>query len=151
MANLGLGRNSTLLNTLSSVGIIASRMYGYFQGWTGAYAEYQTDGNLVLGGYDAAKVSGNNITLLFAPSADCKCGYFITVTDLKMNLRNGSNISIIGQSAGSALEACVDGAGPIMVTEDIWWAFTNVTGVREIGRSISSLNFWTMLIPADGA
>ena len=68
-----------------------------------------------------------------------------------MNLRNGSNISIIGQSAGSSLKACVDGVGPNMVTEDIWWTFTNVTGVSEIGRSVSSLNFWTMLVPADGA
>ena len=149
--SLGLGRNSTLLNVLSSAGIIASRTYGYFEGWTGAYAEYQTDGSMVLGGYDAAKVTGSNITLPFAPSDDCACGYVITVTDIKMNLRNGSNISIIGQSGGSSLKACIDGDGPIIITEDIWWAFTNITGVSEIGRSMSALNYWAMLIPADGA
>lgn len=150
--SLGLGRNSTLLNMLSSVGIIASRTYGYFQGWTGAYAQYQTDGSMVLGGYDAAKVTGNNITLPFAPSNACNNGYIITVTDIKMNLRNGSNVSIIGQSAGSSLKACVQpDFGPITLSEDIWWAFTNVTGVSEIGRSVNTHNFWGMLIPVDGA
>ena len=84
---------------------------------------------MVLGGYDAAKVAGSNITLPFAPSDDCACGYVITVTDIKMNLRNGSNISIIGQSGGSSLNACIDGDGPIIITKDIWWAFTNITGV----------------------
>ena len=150
--SLGLGRNATLLNMLSSVGIIASRTYGYFQGWTGPYAQYQTDGSVVLGGYDAAKVTGSNITLPFAPSDACNNGYVITVTDIKMNLRNGSNISIIGQSAGASLKACVEpDFGPITLSEDIWWAFTNVTGVSEIGRSVSPLNFFGMLIPADGA
>lgn len=152
MDTLGLGRNSTLLNVLSSVGVIASRTYGYFQGWTGAYAQYQTDGSLVLGGYDAAKVTGSNVTLPFAPSAACNNGYVITVTDIKMNLKNGSNPSIIGQSAGSSLKACIEpDFGPITLSEDIWWAFTNITGVGEIGRSLSPLNFFGMLIPAGGA
>ena len=150
--SLGLGRNSTLLNMLSSVGVIASRTYGYFQGWTGAYVQHQTDGSVVLGGYDAAKVTGSNVTLPFAPSDACNNGYVITVTDIKMNLRNGSNISIIGESAGSSLKACVEeDFGPITLSEDIWWAFTNVTGVSEIGRSFSPLNFYGMLIPAEGA
>ena len=150
--SLGLGRNSTLLNMLSSVGNIASRTYGYFQGWTGAYVQYQTDGSLVLGGYDAAKVTGSNITLPFAPSDACNSGYVVTVTDIKMNLKNGSNISIIGESAGSSLKACVQSDfAPITLPEEIWWAFTNVTGASEIGRSVSPFNFWGMLIPADGA
>ena len=150
--SLGLGRNSTLLNMLSSVGIIASRTYGYFQGWTGAYAQYQTDGSMVLGGYDAAKVTGNNITLPFTPSEICNNGYVITLTDIMMNFGDGSNYSIIGQSGGSSLKACVEpDYGPITLTQDIWWAFTNVTGVSEIGRSVSPLNYGGMLIPADGA
>ena len=59
----------------SSTSIIASRTYRYFKGWTGAYAEYQTDGSTVLGGYDAAKVTGSDITLQFASSDDCACSY----------------------------------------------------------------------------
>ena len=149
---LGLGRNSTLLNLLSSAGIIASKSYGYFHGWTGAYTSYQTDGSLVLGGYDAAKITGRNVTLPFAPSDACNLGYVITVTDIKMNLKNGSDISIIGKSSGSSLKACVQpDFGPITLSEDIWWAFTNVTGVREIGRSFSPLLYYGMLIPADSA
>ena len=149
---LGVGRNSTLLNILSSAGTIASKTYGYFQGWTGAYPKYQTDGGLVFGGYDAAKVVGSNVTIPFAPSAACANGYVITVTDIKMNLKNGSNPSIIGQSMGSSLKACVQtDFGPITLSENIWWAFTNVTGVAEVGRSFSPFNYFGMLIPANGA
>lgn len=69
-----------------------------------------------------------------------------------MNLRNGSDISIISQSAGSPLKACIGSdIGTIKVSEEIWWAFTNVTGVSETGHSTGKLNFWAMLIPAHGA
>lgn len=149
---LGLGRNSTLLSGLISAGAIASRTYGLFQGWTGGEPQWQTDGSLTLGGYDAAKVTGNNITLPMSPEGDCNSGYIVSVTDIKMNLKNGSNVSILGQSAGSAMRACIEpGFNPISLSEDIWWAFTNVTGVEEEFRSTSPLEWWGMMIPADGA
>ena len=63
---LGLGRNLTLLNALISAGVIASRTFLIFQGWTGSQTQYQTDVSLILGGYDSTKVTSNNITLSFA-------------------------------------------------------------------------------------
>ncbi|CAF9938052.1 MAG: hypothetical protein ALECFALPRED_007489 [Alectoria fallacina] len=149
---LGLGRNSTLLNALVSAGAIISRTFSIFQGWTGVQTQYQTDGSLILGGYDSAKITGNNVTLPFTVEDACNNGFVISVTDINMNLKNGSNISIIGQSQGSAMRACIEpNFSPITLSEEIWWAFTNVTGVAETGRSASPINLWGMMIPANGA
>ncbi|KAF6222241.1 hypothetical protein HO133_001327 [Letharia lupina] len=149
---LGLGRNSTLLNALVSAEAIASRTFSIFQGWTGAQTQYQTDGSLILGGYDSAKITGKNITLPLTVEEDCINGLLISVTDINMNLNNGSNISIIGKSRGSAMRACIEpDYSPMTLSEDIWWAFTNVTGVAETGRSVSPINLWGMMIPTNGA
>ena len=149
---LGLGHNSTLLDALVSAGAIFSKTFSIFQGWTGAQTQYQTDGSLIIGGYDSAKITGNNITLPFAVEESCASGLVISVTDINMNLKNGSNVSIIGESRGSALRACIEPTfSLISLSEDIWWAFTNVTEVAEIGRSGSPINVWGMIIPADGA
>lgn len=58
--NLGLGPESTLLSQLHKAGKIASRSWSLFWGLTGPTA--QMDGNLILGGYDAAKVQGAEYT-----------------------------------------------------------------------------------------
>lgn len=149
---LGLGRSSTMLNALVSARAIFSRTFSIFQGWTGSQTQYQTDGSLILGGYDSAKIRGSNITLPFTVEDNCNNGFIISVTDINMNLRNGSNVSIIGRSQGSAMRACIEpNFSPITLSEEIWWAFTNVTGVAETGRSISPINPWGMMIPASGA
>lgn len=143
---LGVGRGSTLLDTLVSRGDIASKTYSFWEGWTGAQAQHQMDGNLILGGYDAAKIDGKNITLPFITDYHCPGGYIVTISDIKMNLLNGSNPSILGPSAGSALRACIGPGYPIMsFSLDIWNAFVDVSGVTEVGRSLQT-NFYGMLI-----
>ena len=152
MHMLGLGRNSTLLHRLLTIGAVASNTFGFFQGWTGAQSQHQSDGVLTLGGYDAAKLMGTNVTQPFTLQDNCNGGLIISVTDIKMNLKNGSSPSIVGQSQGSAMRACLEPGGSVMtMSEDIWWAFTNVTGVGETGRSLSPFTFWGMTIPANGA
>lgn len=107
------------------------------------------DGNLVFGGYDAAKIAGNNITLPFITDSHCPEGYIVTISDIKMNLLNGSNPSILGPSAGSALRACIGPGYPLMsLSQDVWDAFVKVSGVREVGRS-NQTNFFGMLIATD--
>ena len=150
---LGLGRNSTLLNALFANGAIPSRSYAMWQGWTGAEASQQMDGTLTLGGYDAAKVAGNNnITLPFSDNIFCS-GLVVTVSDIQMNLKNGSNISIIGPSAASAIQACLSPGYPLVsLSEDIWNGFVNVSGVSAAEEDRSTgVNFWGMLINARGA
>lgn len=102
MNNIGLGTNSTLLSSLVSQGAIGSRSYGYTQGWTGVPEEQQMDGGLILGGYDAARVTGKNITLPLIQDKQYHCGsgLVIQITDIKMNLKNGTDASILGKSQG---------------------------------------------------
>lgn len=139
---------------LFSNGSIASRTYGWWHGWTGAEASQQMDGSLTLGGYDSAKITGNNITLPFSNNVfDCLGGLIVTITDIQMNLRNGSDIGILGASRGSAMKACLATSHNVMdLPVDIWNAFVDVSKVTpaEDERSLGA-NFWGMLIDADGA
>ena len=151
MNMVGLGVNSSLLNILLSAGAIASRTWALFHGWTGAESEHQMDGSLVLGGYDAAKLTGNNITLPFTEDQACATHLVVVITDIKMKLKNGSNTSILGSSAGSAIKACISPDYPIMsLGADIWKSFVNISNVTEMGRSFG-INFYGMLISTNGS
>ena len=151
MNMIGLGTNSSLLNTLLSTGAIASRTWALFQGWTGAESEHQIDGSLVLGGYDTAKMTGSNTTIPFTQDQSCATHLVVVITDIKMNLKNGSNPSILGSSAGSAIKACIAPEFPIMsFSIDIWNSFKSVANVDDIGRSYG-INFWGMIISANGS
>lgn len=148
---LGLARNSTLLNRLSSAGLIASWSWGYYQGWTGAETQHQLDGSLVLGGYDEAKTTGKNTTLSFSDSENCVSGLLVTVRDIKMNLQNGTDLSIFGSSAGSAMSACLNPTYPLMsLPVDIWNSFVQFSEVDVLYRSWG-INSWAMLISGNGS
>ena len=112
------------------------------------------DGSLTFGGYDSAKITGKNITLPFSNNVfDCLGGLIVTITDIQMNLRNGSDIGILGVSRSSAMKACLATSYNVIdLPEDIWNAFVNVSKVTPAENSRSGgTNFWGMLIDADGA
>lgn len=93
---LGLCSNSTLLSTLKDAGHISSRSYGYWWGENGATSNAQMDGSLVLGGYDAAKTQGPNITIaLRKPTLSCMSGMFMPISDLVMQFPNSTRASLI--------------------------------------------------------
>lgn len=97
--SIGLGPNSTLLTALKDAGTISSRSYGYWWGENGATSDAQMDGSLVLGGYDAAKIQGSNITTaLRTPSLSCMSGMHMTISDIVMRFPNGTRSSIIVSS-----------------------------------------------------
>ena len=147
----GLARNSTLLNRLSSAGLIASRTWGYYQGWTGAETQHQLDGSLVLGGYDEAKTTGKNTTLSFSDNKDCVSGLLVTVSDIKMNLQNVTDLSIFGSSAASAMSACLNPTYRLIsLPLDIWNSFVQFSGVEVLYRS-RGINSWAMLISGNGS
>ncbi|KAL9125911.1 MAG: hypothetical protein Q9217_004946 [Psora testacea] len=148
----GLSKSSALLNTMKSSGNIASNTFGFFVGWVGAQTKYQMDGNLILGGYDQAKITGDNVTLPIGYQNGCASGYVIAVTDITMNLKNGSNSSILGESQGSAIKACVEpDVDWISINADIWSPFVTISGVKEIGRWTGPINYQTMRVLASGA
>jgi hypothetical protein len=102
-ANIGLGRNSTLLNALRETGRISSRTYSFWWGINSASPANSMDGQLVLGGYDAAKVMGPNITQKLLPSAtQCGSGMYVTVTNMILGFPNGTKADMLAPSLYSA-------------------------------------------------
>ena len=157
VANFGLGQNSSLLNGLYSAGAIPSRVWSLYNGWNGAASAQQADGSIVFGGYDTAKATGPNITLPFAANDDFELGqcpnkHIVTISDIKMNLKNGSSPSILGTNNGAAFRACLlPNYSYIALSYDIWSSFLQISGSTSRGRSTSPLSLWQMLIAANGA
>ncbi|KAL9634830.1 MAG: hypothetical protein Q9164_003845 [Protoblastenia rupestris] len=157
VGSFGLGQNSSLLNDLYSAGAIPSHTWSLYHGWDGEDSVHQADGSLIFGGYDAAKVFGPNITLPFAANHDfdlgsCPSKHIVTISDIKMNLRNGSSPSILGTNKGAAFRACIlPNYNYIALSYDVWSNFLQISRSTQVGRSTSSLSWWQMLIAADGA
>ncbi|MCJ1286682.1 hypothetical protein MMC26_006028 [Xylographa opegraphella] len=116
---LGLGSNSTFLTALSNVGLIASRSFSIFWGLTGTTGN--TDGSLIVGGLDSAKMSGSGLTGPISPqnsdpvsswTNNCGTGLFVTVKDISLNFPNGSTPSILGGNFTQGLSMCIDPAYP---------------------------------------
>ncbi|ESZ93554.1 putative aspartic-type endopeptidase [Sclerotinia borealis F-4128] len=114
---MGLGANSTILNTLYSSGQIASRTWSMFWGRTGATAATQLDGGFIFGGYDRAKVTGANYTrtLTYSRTA-CSSGMLVTITNLVLNFPNGTDASMFGGIESDAIQACIEPSYPVLLT-----------------------------------
>lgn len=144
---LGLGRDSTILNTLKSTGKIASRTWSMFWGWTGATPDQQSNGTFVFGGYDAAKVTGTNYTkALQTEDSRCGSGMMVTMSAIKMQYPNGSTYSLYNGSQSTALNACIGPSYPVLMTLPYvyYTVFENLCGCDDIGRSFG-YNFYGML------
>ncbi|KAI3395022.1 hypothetical protein diail_1845 [Diaporthe ilicicola] len=93
---LGLGKNSTFLNSLLQAGQIASLSWSLF--WGRMWVDDWLDGSLVLGGYDSKLSVGENYTQSLDYSDDdgtgCWTGMKVTVTGIELNFSNGSNLNI---------------------------------------------------------
>ncbi|KAJ8068501.1 hypothetical protein OCU04_004051 [Sclerotinia nivalis] len=114
---IGLGTNSTILNTLYSSGQIASRTWSMFLGRTGATAATQLDGGFVFGGYDRAKVTGANYTRSLTYSrTSCFSGMLVTITNMVLNFPNGTDASIFGGIESDAIQACIGPSYPVLLT-----------------------------------
>jgi hypothetical protein len=147
---IGLGRNSSILEALMAAGTISSRSWGLFWGHTGVDAPNQADGTLVLGGYDEAKTSGPNITRPFNDGPGCTL--IVTVTDLIMNLPNGTDHSIMPDGDGSAMKVCISARGTALsLPQNIWRSFRSVATPDEAefdSRSVG-IGFWGVNYPID--
>jgi hypothetical protein len=133
-ANIGLGRNSTLLNALHDKGHISSRTYSFWWGLNSASPSLSMDGQLVLGGYDAAKVTGPNITQKLLPSAvGCGSGMYLTVTNMILGFPNGTKADML---APSVITACIQLDFPSIASfrsDPFMERFQNYTGTARDG------------------
>ncbi|KAI1455301.1 acid protease [Annulohypoxylon moriforme] len=118
MALLGLGTNSTLLNTLQESGKIGSKTWSFFWGRSSGPSASQTDGSLVLGGYDRAKVASGEryVEKLQDSMSPCATQMVVTITDMVLNFPNGTDVSMFPQSLSTALTACIVPDYPVLMT-----------------------------------
>ncbi|KAL8708456.1 MAG: hypothetical protein Q9225_007598 [Loekoesia sp. 1 TL-2023] len=153
---MGLGRNSTFVNALIAKGAIPSKAWGLAMGWQGATPNHQADGSLVLGGYDSAKIHGLNSTYPFAEDASgskCPGGLVVTISNIALNLANGSSPSLLPPSAGSALRACLDPSFQLLqLPQDIFLNFLDVMNYRGNYPDRShGINYWGMVVKSEDA
>lgn len=148
-SGIGLGRNSTLLAYLYSAGIVASRTWSLFYGYEGAEKENQMDGSLIFGGYDKAKVTGPNYTQPITTETNCTSNLVIEVTDINVNMPNGTTTSLMRSRNVPSFEACIEPEGRVIeLSNDLWEEFVSVAGGRYIAESRSLI--WAQNFLADG-
>lgn len=149
-ATLGLGPNSTLLSALVDSGSIATRTWSWFWGLNGQDA--QLSGSLVLGGYDKAKVSGTGYTqAISTDSGRCSTGLFLTLSDILVDMVEGSSSSIFGDDAQTLLAACIDPGYPTLMTiplDPYFENFQSTTNATITGRS-TGLQWYNMRYDSD--
>ena len=146
---IGLGTNSTMINALFDAGAIASKTWSLAWGWSGVETSQQINGGFVMGGYDAAKTSGKNVTTPLTPTPNCPSGMIVTVNGMSMNLKNGSDPNILGKDHGSAFRACLDPQHPLMtLPQDVFQNFMSIDGGTFVNRS-EGIVFWGMDFLAD--
>lgn len=104
---VGLGTNSTLLNTLIEAGEISARAWSIFWGRMWVDEEDAYDGSVVLGGYDQDKVIGTNYTqpLDFSDITGCWTGMKVSIRSVKLNFRDGSDYELLDPS--TVIDACL--------------------------------------------
>ena len=107
----GLGGNSTLLRALKSTGSLASRSFSWYYGLNTNLVQQQKDGQLVFGGYDAAKVTGPKFTRpIQMPVTKCNSGMQVEIEDIELNSPDGTKSSLFQH--GSVV-ACVQPESPM--------------------------------------
>ncbi|ROV94092.1 hypothetical protein VMCG_08247 [Cytospora schulzeri] len=132
---LGMGSNSTFLNSLLQAGTIASRVWSIF--WGRMWVDDWLDGSMVLGGYDSELVKGKNYTqaLDYSNETGCWTGMLVTISDIQLNYPDGTDVSIIPEHY--ALPVCLVPhrqlliEAPVSIREN----FESVTGMNMTGTS----------------
>lgn len=129
---LGLGSNSTYLNALVRAGQIPSRAWSLFWGrmWTDVGG---MDGSLVLGGYDREKVIGRNFTqtLDYSEETGCWTGMKVTVANVFVNFRNGTDVGIMPRNG--AIQCCI-----VPHRQLLWEAPSGIIGAFENATQLKS-------------
>ncbi|GME26875.1 acid protease [Neofusicoccum parvum] len=108
------------------------------------------DGNFILGGYDAAKVSGKPYNYSISEEASSKCDYMVTIQDILLDFPNGTTSSIFDGVQSQLLQACIDTSFPTLMTlpyEPYFANFENLSGMACNNRSFG-VNYYGILCDA---
>ncbi|KAJ1707770.1 hypothetical protein AFCA_013100 [Aspergillus flavus] len=130
--SLGLGQESTFLQTLVKKGAIISKTWSLFYGLTGEDADAQMDGIAVFGGYDKAKTQGENQTFRLNYDVNCRTGMVATVTSIDVGFENGTEQNAFA----SPIDMCLDPSFEIMsFTPSIVDTLKSKFGAKSFGTS----------------
>lgn len=149
-ANLGLGQDSVLLQRLKDEGRIASRSWSFWWGVSNSESRSAMDGQIVLGGYDAAKVTGTPFTQpLREPTPNCYSGMMLSVNSLVLNFPNGTTQDL---NSFTTFTSCIqmEGYGVMAVRADpYFWRFQEATQTQFIGKSTGTYWWNPLYSPED--
>lgn len=134
---MGMGSNSTLLNSLVAAGQISSRVWSIFWGRMWLDAEHTVDGSVVLGGYNQDQILGDNFTqpLDYSNATGCWTGMKVHVNNITLNLRDGLEVSILADNA--TFDACIVPQRQLLAEapSSVLEAFEAETGMESIRDS----------------
>ncbi|KAM3548493.1 hypothetical protein MY1884_009160 [Beauveria asiatica] len=146
---IGMSSGSLFLDTLYQTGKIASRSFGYFWGLDGTSSRDQLDGSFVVGGYDKAKTLGTPYTGTISVKGNCWTGIIVTIRDIVLNFRNGTDKSIFpSDNGGTALLACVHPELPSLMDMPRTPHFSNLLGATGLveGKRSTGIHWWNVLV-----
>lgn len=151
MSGFGLGPNSSILNTLKSTGIIASRSFGFFWGRDSPNAT-QLDGSFIFGGYDQEKTRGQKYNFPISTwNPLCPTGFVVSLSNITLNFPNGTSPSIFTSSDSDSITACIDPELKSLIHLPLepyfsnWLYYTN-NSIGEMNRS-TGYWYWNMRYP----
>ena len=132
MNTLGLGTNSTIINSLHASDLIKSKSWGLFYGLIGSESASQMDGTIVLGGYDRAKVSGSNHTDGLAIDDLCTSRLRVFLTDISVDSIDGHGTTSIFDNSNTGASWCIQpDFGGISIPATTWDSFQNATNTHS--------------------
>lgn len=108
--SVGLGRKSTILDSLVQQGTIASKTWSLFMGWQETGKSQKINGRLALGGYDKAKTVGHGLVGGFSNDRGCPTSLVVEMSDILLSSQNGGS-KRLGPDA-STVRMCVDPNSP---------------------------------------
>ncbi|KAF3916963.1 hypothetical protein AA313_de0206042 [Arthrobotrys entomopaga] len=126
---VGLGSDSSLLNTLVEKKYITSRSWGFWNGLVNNSLEATVNntvpGSLVLGGYDATRVAGSFTDFEISassPSSLLNCPFPVQIKEIKW-----LGMDVLARTGQKGFTACVTtGSRRFELPPGIWDGFTNL-------------------------
>lgn len=136
---------STFIRALQQQGHIASNVWSFWWGADTTNAQQSQDGSIVFGGYDRAKVSGQNYTGPLHPTSSCSSGIQVNVRDILLTFPNGTQTGIVSPGQ-SGFTSCIhpDWAIAIDLNSRIYDQFEQATDTKSIGMATDSY-FYSMI------
>lgn len=129
-SGLALGPQSSVLDRLDNATLIPSKMFGLFYGSRSQL--HGVDGNLTIGGYDAARVAGpwTNFSTASQFLGTTPCPLQVLVSDFRLNNAEGS-FSLLDDTS-SAVPFCLDPLqNDFTLSKSMYANFLNLTRTSD--------------------